>query len=266
MTIFEFDDYKDFLRYKIEENRGSRAYQSRLAEAIGCQKSFLSQVINSHVNFTPDHAIATCDFWGLATEESAYFVDLVLLARSGSRKLTAFLVARMKNARVKRADPSEKFLWPTLNGEREAETYYSAWYWAAIHIIVSIDQFESALAIATRLSLPVGIVESALAWLIKQKLIEKSPKGWRVTKKMVYLPNTSPMTEANHLGWRQRASANIQAQDRSALHYSAVFAVSLSDFDELKELTVEHIARLNKIVGPSSSEELVSFTCDLFKV
>lgn len=266
MSVYEFTDYKAFIKARVQENTLIKAYQSKLAIAIGCQKSFLSQVLNSHVHLSLDHAAALCEFFSLTEDESAFLIDLVLLARSGSRQLQTFLKGRIKKAKQKRADPSERFIWPALSQTAGADVYYGSWYWAAIHIIVSIEKFNSASLIAEKLSLPLTTVESALRWLEEHKLIKKKTKGWQVTENQVYLQNTSPLTQSNHLMWRQKAGANIQSEDRAALHYSAIFALSESDFHKVKELIVEHVERLNQVILPSNSEELTCFTCDFFKL
>jgi len=62
-NVFNHLDYKDFLKIQIEENHEAYGYKSRLAKAANCQKSFLSQVLNSHIHLTPEHAVGLCQFW-----------------------------------------------------------------------------------------------------------------------------------------------------------------------------------------------------------
>jgi len=262
---FNFHDYKDFLKEKVAMNRGENAYQSRLAEAAGCQKSFLSQVLNSHVHVTPDHAAAMSGFLGLTEEEQIYFIDLVAMARCGSPSLREVLKKRMKQMKDARADPSQRIHWPELEFKVQ-ELYYSSWHWGAIHMLVSIPNFRTSSSIAERLGLPRAKVEKALEGLEAMKLIEKTKGGWKVTDNFTYLPNSSPMTGANHINWRQRAIANIQSMDDTALHYSAAFALSQDDFHELKEMIVEFIEQANNKISASPCEEAAVFSCDFFRL
>jgi uncharacterized protein (TIGR02147 family) len=264
-SLFQFQDYKAYLRFKISENRLYKAYQSKLAEKMGCQRSFLSQVLNSHVQLTPDHASGLAEFWGLSQDETSFFTDLVLLARAAKPAWKEVIKSRMKRLKEKQETPTDRFEWPTLSSKGE-EVYYSSWYWSAVHIAVSISRFKSAVEIAEHLRIPQPTVEHALKWLEQQKLVRKTKLGWDVSETQIYLPKSSPMVEMHHFNWRQRALDNIQRQDRASLHYSAVFALSESDFHKLKENIVSFLESANEVIGPSRAEELVCFNCDFFKV
>jgi uncharacterized protein (TIGR02147 family) len=263
ISPFNFSDYKDFLKAAIAGNKAERAFQTKLAEHGGIQKSFLSQVMNSHVHLLPDHAAAMSAFLALSEAEAAYFVDLVALARAGSSSLKAILKKRMSSLKAAQANPTERFKWPELEAKVQ-EIYYSSWHWGAIHMLVSIPKYKSVAAIAERLGLPARVVEEALAGLEKMKLVSPAKGGWATTGNYTYLPNFSPMTSANHMNWRQRALENVQSMDETALHYSAAFTLSQADFFELKELIVEFIERMNQKISPSAPEEAAAFTCDFF--
>ena len=63
---------------------------------MGCQKSFPLQVLNSTPEISPDHAIQLCEFWSLPDAEADYFIDLVHLARAGSKVRQRYLMRRIK--------------------------------------------------------------------------------------------------------------------------------------------------------------------------
>jgi uncharacterized protein (TIGR02147 family) len=267
MNLFEFDDYKRLIEAKIKENAAHRAYRSLLAQKIGCQKSYFSQVMNSHIHLTPDHGALLAQFWGFSEGETAYFVDLILYARASSEALKRHVRARLNQARSSRESPSEQFAWPALKDEAAKSLYYSSWHWSAIHILVSVPGFKTASSVAEKLGLPLATVESALKWLEKVELVRRRREGgWNVTDQFLFLPNHSPMNEAHHLSWRARAMANLQSQDKESLHYSSVFTLSAEDFHKVKAMIVAYVDSLHKIISPSEPEELVCLGCDLFKV
>ena len=265
LSVFDSEDYKDFLHKTVFRKKGERAYQSRLAESAGCQKSFLSQVLNSHVHLMPDHAAAMADFLGFSQEEQTYFVDLVLLARASAPSLKEVIQKRMKAARDSKANPTEQFRWPEVAPEN-SDLYYSSWHFGAIHILVSIPRFRSALAVADRLRLPLKTVESSLFALKKMGLVSSYGDEWVTTENFLHLKNTSPMIGSHHFNWRQRAVNNLQLMDETSLHYSSVFALSREDFQLLKQLVVAFTGDTNKKISPSPPEEVAAFTCDLFKI
>ena len=75
--MFDLDDYKAVLRTQIDRNRSVRGYQKKLSEACRCHTSFISQVINSHLHLTPDHAADMCVFWGFNDLQTDYYSTLV---------------------------------------------------------------------------------------------------------------------------------------------------------------------------------------------
>src|SRR5436309_16129314 len=98
--LFTYTSYKAYLIDRIEQNKDLRGYQSQLARAAGCQRSFLSQVLNGKFDLSREHAAELSRFWGLDPLETEYFIGLVDLARAGSghlRKLTETKLATSRD-------------------------------------------------------------------------------------------------------------------------------------------------------------------------
>jgi uncharacterized protein (TIGR02147 family) len=266
MNVFEFNDYRKYLQENIEQNQLVRGYRARLAEAAGCQKSFFSQVLNSSAELSSDHAANLSQFWQFNFEETSYFVDLVLLVRTGSPAFREVIRERLRAAREKHINLEARFAWPKIERSEQEALYFSSWYWSAIHVITAIPQWRTTSSIARRLNLSVKLVEDILQQLNHMGMVKEHKKEWQITEKLLHLPQSSFMTEMNHLNWRQRAMNNIQLQDASAIHYSLVFALSAEDFSRLREILVNQIQSFHKIIGPSVSEEIACFTCDLFRL
>jgi len=129
IRMFNFTDYKNLMREKIKENQHVRGYQTSLAKGAGCQRSFISQCINSHIHITPDHAAGLGKFWGFDEDESEYFLELVNYARSGSKQLKSIIKRKLGRLKKKQEDLSQRYKKPRVTiGENEAR-YYSTWFW-----------------------------------------------------------------------------------------------------------------------------------------
>ena len=266
MEVFDFTEYKLFIEAQIKANSALWGYRTQLAAAAGCQKSFLSQVMISHVHLTPYHAIGLSEFWALNEGETDYFLALLEHARAGSPRLRARLEARMRVLKRDRKDMSKRSQADEIE-ERAMETlYHSSWYWAAIHILVSIPEYRTLNAIAERLELPVNLVSESLQHLERMGLVENKKGVWTITAKNIHLGINSPMRETNHAQWRQRALIDVQKKDADSVHYSAVFTMSRADAKRLAELVNEMILKSRDIVGPSPEEELYCLTSDFFKL
>ena len=46
-AIFTYRNYKEFIEAQIMDHAEVRGYQGRMAEAMGCPRSYLSQVLHS---------------------------------------------------------------------------------------------------------------------------------------------------------------------------------------------------------------------------
>lgn len=77
MILYNYQDYKSYLRDRCAERSSARGFQSLLAKAAGCQAPFISQMLRSHVHITPDHACGLAEFLGLDEVETEYFLNLL---------------------------------------------------------------------------------------------------------------------------------------------------------------------------------------------
>ncbi len=84
LRIFYFNDYKKVIAHFIQVNESQRGYKSRLAEAAGCQNSYLSKVLSQAVHLTQDQGFGLSKFWNLMPVEEEYFLTLIQLERAGS--------------------------------------------------------------------------------------------------------------------------------------------------------------------------------------
>lgn len=265
-SIFEYSAYPEYLRDYIKNNKHIRGIQILLAQAIGCQRSVISQVLNRRADFTLDQAGQLCSYLKLSDDESGYFLDLVSLERAVSPKLRALLKDRIDSAKRKREDLSIRFAVGEALQVEQQVMYYSAWYWSAIHVLVSVPGFGTNEAISQRLGLPKSLVTEVLIQLLKMNLIDQVDGVFRVRTHQMHLPNSSPMNLMNHLNWRHKAIERIPLRNSKEIHYTSVFAASKSDIEEIRRQMLKLIDSTREIIKLSPEEELVCLNCDLFKV
>ena len=265
MKPHDFNNYRAFIRHKIKENGRLRGYQKQLADVAGCQSSFLSQVLNSHVQLTPDHGAALAGFWTLEDAEAEYFVGLINRERASSPQLRRMIDNRLGELKAGNEDLGMRFSkGHTLTLEHELK-YYSRWYMAAVHMCITIRSCRTAKQIAEKLRMPQNVVQSALTALEEINLAEQTTSGWVPTETNIHLPRRSSLNITNHIVWRHLVLNRIQENDPDDIHYTAVHTLSHRDFDKFKKTVFELIETLRAIVDPSPEEEVVCFTLDCFK-
>jgi len=264
--ITSFPDYKSFIRAKISEQRAVRGYQNRLSLAAGCTPSFLSQVVNSSVHLTPDHAAGLVSFWNLSELDGDYFLALIHEARAASAALR-LMIQRSKNAiREKKFNLAKRFKAERLKKTESEFLYYSGWQWAAIHVLLSIPQYRTLSTLSARLGMPTELITEYILQLEKMGLVKRQGNQWRTVEHNIHLPKHSPVGPLHHLHWRQRANENFRKTKTEAIHYTAIHGLSVADADRIRHLVLKLIEESRAIVGPSKEEEAVCFACDFFTV
>ena len=264
--IYQFRDYREFLRDRVASAPTSWGQWAKLAHAAGCQAPYLSQVIKEKAHLTTDHVIGIAEYFSLSPEETEYFLLLLEHARAGTARARSFLNRKLIGIRKAREDIARRLHQPRLEiGEKET-LYYSAWYWAAIHIAVSIPQLRTTDAISRRLMLPRDAVEDALNKLEVHKIVRKVGSEWEIGTADVHIPKDSLLIGVHHNHWRQRAITDATMPFRDNVHYTGVHSISIADYQILKARLLDFISQTHALVSPSKEEELICFACDLFVV
>ena len=153
----------------------------------------------------------------------------------------------------------------TLSAVDQA-TYFSAWHYAAIHLLLSVPGLDNREALARYLKLSPKRVAQTLAFLVESGLaVEKKGISARAKPASTWAPthrcspNTTP-TGACRLSNRSNASGPKK------LHYSSAVTLARADIPAVKEILVEAIERVRAVVRPSKEEALYCYALDLFEV
>ena len=266
--VYEFTSYKDFLRAKIEENSDVYGYQTQLAKVAGCQRSFLSQALHSHVHLTPEQACGLANHFRFNDDQRGYFLDLLLLDRAGTQELRDFQLTKIKRAQRKAKEHAKRYQEEKISSAEETAIYYSSWMVSAIHMLLTIPQYRTVNLIAKRLSISKEQANQTLQQLKKLNLAEMKGKGegaeWNTTKNRIHLPERPPFTVMNHRNWREVALEHAARSKVNSTHYTAVYSLSKKDYDQLQSMLRNFLDETRKKVFASPEEEIAVFLCDFF--
>lgn len=265
-SIYEFTDYRLYIEAQIKSSDASWGLISKMAIAAECQRSQLSRVLSGRLHLTLDQAFGLTEFWQLNDDETQYFLKLVEMARAGRKSYRDQLAKEISQIQKSQEDLSRRLSQPPPPSSEIESFYYSNWTWAAIHILVSIPEYQNVKRISERLSLPVPMVEDTLHKLNQLGLVEKKGSVWSYTAQTTHLSKNSPHIVAHHSNWRSRAVLDAQMSSSDGLHYTMVQSVSKKDFEKLKHSIIKMIENYNRVAGASKEEELICFNCDFFRV
>ncbi|MFZ3228773.1 MAG: TIGR02147 family protein [Pseudobdellovibrio sp.] len=264
--IYSFDDYKTYLKATLEQAEASWGAISRMADAAGCQRSYLSRCLNAEIHLTLDHAYSIAQFLKLSESEEDYFMNLVEKDRAATATYRQKIIQKLNKIKQEQEDLERIAKRPRIAlGEKEV-FYYSSWLATALHIIVSIPKFQNVKSIAEHLQIDSNSVEMCLTQLEEMGLVKKDQKKWTFNSSELHVPKNSPLVHMHHNNWRQKAILDSQKANPESIHYTVVQSLDKKAYDEIKARTLKMISEITKIAGPSPSEELICFTCDFFKV
>jgi len=266
MSIFNYLNYKNFIVSKIQRNRHLKGYQGLLSKAAGCQRPYLSQVLNGKAHLSLDHIAGIADFLELSELETDYFIELINFSRAGTQNLKKLIKRRLKRLKDDNENLKLRFQKPSIEDQRYQSTYYSSWHWAAVHVLLSIPEYSTVNSIAKRLGLQPDRVLYILKELESFGLTNKSSRGWVPLDKHIHVSKDSPHHIINHMIWRNKANSRCSESTTDSIFYTGVHSLSKNDYEVIKRKLLNEIDQAHSIVSPSNAEEIICFNLDFFKV
>lgn len=265
--LYDYDSYKEYLNDRIKNSPSKGHGMKRvIAEAIGCQAAFVTQVLKGEPNFSLEQGVRLNSFLGHSKEESKFFMYLLHLGRAGSIELEDFFKQEIKEIRKYRSDLKNRVDTKDKLRDVDQQIYYSTWHYAAIHIMLTLPHYRTHQVIAKRLSLPENRVVEILDFLVKTGLARRVGSHYEPGRTRIHLSKDSPQIQRHHTNWRMRAIHSIDVNDEQDLHYSSVVTISEEDVAKIKELFIKSIESARKIVKESPEETLQGICIDFFRV
>lgn len=268
VNIFEYTDYKGYLR-AIIKNNDLRGYTSRLAEAAGCQKSYFSNVLNTKANLLPDHIFGISDFLKLTEEEREYLILILDYQRANTPAYKKYVHKKIQTRQIAWQDLNnrlQKKSLMTAHDDSHHQNYYSNYLYAALHIAVSIPSLQDTKSLSKFLALPENILQNYLHELEKMALVEKKGSKWLWKSGDLHLAKDSPWIHSHHCNWRLQSIADLSLHRPESLHFSGVQSLSRKDLEHIRFQMTRWIQYFRDTSNPSEPEELVCFNLDLFNL
>lgn len=263
-NIFEYQDYKIYLlKYAQSHPRG---FRKNLAKALNCQTAYVSHVLNGAAHFSLEQAEALARFINLTPEETSFLMRLIEFTRAGTPQLKKFLRRELDQLREKHLLIKDRVaVKDTLSREDQA-IYYGAWYYAAIHVALTIPALTTREALCHYFRLSSKTVTDVLEFLASVGLATQSGVRYQIGTQQIHLEKDSPLISKHHTNWRMQAMRALEQMKLDELHFSSVFTLTEQDALKIREILVEAIESSVGIIKVAKEEKLFSMTLDLFEV
>ena len=265
-TVFEFTHYKPYLAQALDTSGEKRGARSRLARALGCGSAFVSQVLQGEAHFSLEHGILIQEFLKHDEAEAHFFMLLLQKDRAGTSRLAQYFEKQLEDIRQRRQSISERVGQSDRLSEAEQVTYYSHWYFAAVHVLTSIPTLVSKADYARALGLSVATVSRALDFLVSAGLVLFENGGWRISSKRIHLEKNSPMIARHHANWRWQAIQSLEEPHHDDLHFSGVWTLGRQDIQKIREILLQAIERTEPVLRAAPEEVGYGIGIDFFRV
>lgn len=264
--LFEYQDYKEYIKDRIEAETQNRGLKLRMAEHVRCQPSYLSQVLHAKSDFTLEQASRLNTFLHHSPQEARFFILLVEWARAGTEDLKDIFLSQIKETQKARFNLKKRLPQTEDIPESAQHKYYSVWFYSAIHVALSVPGLQSPKKLAQAFHLPLSLTTEAIHFLEEIGLVESYRGGFRVTKKKIHLGSESDFIRRHHINWRSQALQSVERGLPEDLHYSSVLAIAEADSQKIKDILIQAIENTRKVVAPSKEEKVYAISLDFFRL
>jgi uncharacterized protein (TIGR02147 family) len=265
--VFEFSDYKRFLGHTEEARKSyERGFRSKLANFIGCQNGYISHVLNGQAHFSLEQALLIAKFLELTSSEQKYFLLLVEVARAGTTELQQYFATELKVLREAHLNIKERVGDSQILTDKNQSIYYSSWHYLAVHVLVSLGNYDEAKTISDALKIPDELVSKILLFLIQNNIVIETKGKLKPGLTQVHLNRESPLIRQHHTNWRIAAIQSIVNDTKTDIHYSTVSTLSYADAENLRGEMVSLIEKYVSVIAASKEETMYGFNLDFYNL
>lgn len=265
-SMYNCVDYKVYLRSKAGEKTQRNGLKSAMAQHLGCQPGFISQVLNGDLHLNLEQVTLLNDFFSHTKEESHFFMLLVQKQKAGSKKLEKYFQSQIDEILNQRLVLTKRLGTSNTLNEADRAIYYSSWHYAAIHIALTIPELRQPESLAAHFRISLTKVHQVLEFLQTTGLAISGKDGFSSESSLTRLGNDSRSISKHHTNWRLQAIESLDQEDLLDLHYSAVVSLSEKDARDIKEKILEQIKSNINQIRESKEEKIYCYTIDFFNL
>ncbi len=260
MKIYEFQDYKEYLRNLLSHGNGKK-----FAEFLGCQPAFVSQVLKGKPHLSLEQGILATDYFKMEEMEADYFILSLQLGRAGNLRLKNYFKRKREEILESRQQVAKNIGTFERLPEETKGIFFSSWKYALCQVLVSVPVQDQMDFIKNKIRLSEREIANVLEFLKAVQLIEKKSKQWHPSKKRIHLDADDWHIGNHHKNFRCLSLMELEDRKRDSLHFSSAMALSTDDAIRIKDLLLEAVRRSEAILKPSQEETVRVFCIDYFE-
>lgn len=270
MTVYEYQNYKFFLKDCVLQQRGKTAHKltfELLASACRVQKTYLSKVLNKDGDLNSDQFYRCLVFLKLDENEKE-FLQLVYDHQ------TTEVPEKKKILATKIESKQRQYLKTEANIKAESQststellnTYYLDPYFSVIHMYLTIPKYQKDSAlIATELKMSPKLLTEYLDKLLEMRVVEKQHSEFKIIKDNLHLSENSPIYKAYRSLMRIKSIQQMETlPPEKSYSFSALFSTEPAAKKTIHKAFLNFLKETQKIVQKGKETDVYQMNFDLF--
>lgn len=266
MTIFDFDDYQNFLNERLKSlPKAGRGEKSRMARLLGISSVAMGHIFNGQNSMDLDQAHTLAQDFGMSDVEEEYFFMLVNIERAKGVKLKKHLQGKLEEIRNKAKNLKKRVGKHDEVPNEALSVYYSDWLYGAIRLITTIEELRSLEEIANYLEVTRARAGKIINFLLEHGLLVEKDGEYRMGIRSTHLPKESPYINSHRRNWRLKGLEKLKETEDNDIFYSCPMTMSESGLEWLREEVSKLITKCSKRLPKEKAEVPVVLNIDVFK-
>lgn len=237
----------------------------KIAEHLRVSSTFISHVLSGAKSLSLEQAMLLGPYFGLSDVEFDYFIHLVEFDRAGSDELKKYFKRKIDDLKKKSLKLVDRIETKRVLSEKEKSIFYSSSLFSMIHIFTATHNDGRSLEdICRRFEISRQKAADIIRFLVESGLCIEHNDRFKIGTQGTHLEQGSSYLLKHHTNWRLRAVAAAENLSEQELMYTVNVALSVKDFNILREEMGDFVKRFLDRVYPSPSEELATLNMDWF--
>lgn len=265
MKIFEFTNYKHFLRHFISQQpRKGRGLIKNLGDYLRIDPSQVSQVLSGSKDFTEEQALMASKFLGLNELETEFFMVLIKIERAGTELLQDHYRAKRDKLKIDSLDLAKRVNQDRILSDYEKSIFYSSYLYSVIRLTTSLGDGQTLGDITERFRISREKASEILNFLTMTNLCSEKNGTYRMGTQHTHIERGSPFLSRHHHNWRVKALEKSEFISDKELQFTGPVSLSNKDFEAIREILVEAVSKSLAKVKASEPSDVACLLIDWF--
>jgi uncharacterized protein (TIGR02147 family) len=266
MSVFEILDYRLWIKKTLKSYpKEGRGQLTKLAEALGCNNTLISQIMSGARDFSDEQAVEVAQFFGLLGLERDYFLLLVQFEKAGSTSLKNYLSERMSGIKEQALELKNRVQLDRTLTEQDRTRFYSHWMYSGLRMFCSVGDGKSVEEISERFHLKRVQAQDMLNFLVSTGLCVEKAGKYYLGSQSTFLEQSSPHYLKHLTNWRLKAVSAAESSQPEDFLITAPMSLSQKDFELIREQLMKTLKDVLARVKDSKEETVACLNIDFFR-